>query len=375
MMRLFAALLALTTAAAPLVAQTDPALTARRAASQLEQAQIALSEAEGAGDRVSSLTEVIRAYEEGLVAMREGLRRAAIREAAIRQRFDAESARLQRLLGVLVTIESAPSPLLLLHPDGPVDTARSGMILAEVTPALTREAEALRAELEELAVLRSLQESAAGTLQEGLRGVQEARTRLSHAISERTDLPRRFLDDPAALQQIIDSTETLQGFASGLAAMEPVADGPVLPAFDAARGRLPLPVTGRVLRGFEEPDAAGILRPGLVVATPPRALVTTPWPATVRYRGPLLDYGNVMVLEPGGDYLLVLAGLEEVYGEVGEVLQAGAPVGLMGGAPPAAEAFLGTGGIGSGGELSETLYLELRKGTAPVDPEPWFTTD
>ena len=96
----------------------------------------------------------------------------------------------------------------------------------------------------------------------------------------------------------------------------------------------------RVLRRPDEADAAGVRRPGLTLATRPRALVTAPWPATIRYRGPLLDYGNVMILEPGGGYLLVLAGLDTVYGEVGEVVAAGAPLGLMGGAETATAEFL-----------------------------------
>jgi len=37
-----------------------------------------------------------------------------------------------------------------------------------------------------------------------------------------------------------------------------------------------------------------------------------------------------MILEPGGGYLLVLTGLEQVYGEVGEVVARGAALGLMG---------------------------------------------
>jgi septal ring factor EnvC (AmiA/AmiB activator) len=55
---------------------------------------------------------------------------------------------------------------------------------------------------------------------------------------------------------------------------------------------------GTILRQFNEADAAGVARPGVVLATHPNALVTTPWPASVRYAGPLLDYGNVIILEP-----------------------------------------------------------------------------
>ncbi len=353
----------------------SPAEDAARASRALENAQIALAAADSAQDRVAALTDVIRAFETGLAALRDGLRRAALREDAIRAKFDSESARLSQLLGVLQSIQSVPGPLLLLHPGGPVDTARSGMIVSDITPALTREAEVLRNELEEVVLLRALQTNAAQTLEEGLRGVQQARTALSQAIANRGDLPRRYMADEAALSSLIQSSETLAAFASGLADIGPEAAEPTIRDFSSARGTLAAPVAGRILRGFDTPDAAGVARPGIILATPPRALVTTPWPATIRYRGPLLDYGNVMIVEPGSGYLMVFAGLEEVYGDVGEVLPQGAPVGLMGGAASDVGSLLSETTGAGGRELTETLYLELREGETPVDPTPWFTID
>ena len=371
MRRLLLALALLT--ALPAAAQEDVEILARRAAGQLEAAQNALASAERAGDRVEALTETIRAYEAGLIALREGLRRAAIREATLRARFESQREKVMRLLGVLQSIENSPAPLLLLHPTGPLGTARSGMMVSQITPALQREAEQLRADLEEIETLRLLQESAALTLQDGLAGVQQARTELSQAISNRTDLPKRLLQDPAALARLIDSAETLQAFASGLTDLE--AAGATLPDFDPDAGDRPLPVAGTVLRFPGDADAAGIARPGLVVATEPRALVTTPWAATIRYRGPLLDYGNVMILEPQGGFLLVLAGLDEVYGELGDVLPAGTPVGLMGGNAPDESAFLSGGAEVGGVHRTETLYIEARQGDTPIDPRRWFAID
>jgi septal ring factor EnvC (AmiA/AmiB activator) len=247
------------------------------------------------------------------------------------------------------------------------------MLLADITPALQAEAEALKAELEEVALLRSLQEGAAETLEDGLRGAQEARTALSRAIAERTDLPRRFSDDPEALAAILQSADTLESFAQGLLAV-PLsgAESGGLP-FAGFRGSLPYPVMGEPLRAFEEPDAAGISRPGLILAARPFALVAAPAAGTVRYAGPLLDYGNVIVLEPEAGYLLVLAGLGELYAEEGEVIPAGVPLALMGGAEPEAAEFLGGGQDGGGAELTETLYIEVRENGAPVDPALWFS--
>ncbi|WP_353345824.1 peptidase M23 [Aquicoccus sp. SU-CL01552] len=355
--------------------QGDPAAAARAAAVQLEQAAMGLQQAEGARDRVHALTDTVRAYEAGLAAMRDGLRRAATREGQLIQRLQAREGEIARLMGVLLTIETSPPPVRMLHPQGPLGSARSGMILAEVTPALNTRAERLRHDLEEVQTLRLLQQSAAKTLEEGLAGVQEARTALSQALADRTDLPRRFTEDPVRTAILISSTETLDGFASGLSE---IAAGEIAESradIGTLKGQIPLPVQGIVLHRAGEADAAGVTRAGLVVAARPRALVTSPTPATIRYRGPLLDLGNVMILEPQPDTLFVLSGLAEVYGEAGQVIPAGTPVGLMGGAVPEIGAILSLSGDGTGTERSETLYIEVREGGSPVDPETWFRTD
>lgn len=343
---------------------------AESAAQALAAAADTLAAARGARDRVSALTKTIRAYEDGLAAMRIELRRAALREAEIRAEFDRDAERLSSLLGALQSMGTSPETLILLHPSGPVDTVRAGMILSEITPAIEADVAALQSQLSELATLRALQQSASSTLQAGLDGAQEARVALSKAISERTPAPDRSSTEALALETLLMSAETLQAFASGLS-LEPGRGG-AKSGFAAQKGRLPLPVEGTVIGGFNDADAAGVRRPGLLIATRPRALVTAPWPATIRYLGPLLDYGNVIIIEPDAGYLLVIAGLNEVYGSIGDVARAGAPLGQMGGTMPAAQEILIDAVNGGGQDRTETLYIELREEQTPVDPKDWF---
>lgn len=367
-----AAALALLLAAPAAAQDTDTILTARRAAQQLAQAAVALQEAEGARDRVAALTQTVKAYEEGLLALRDGLRRAAIREQSIRLAFEAKRDEVTRLTGVLMSLQDSEGPVLLLHPAGPLGMARSGMMLAEITPAIQAEAEALKSELEEVATLRSIQAGAAANLEAGLSGVQQARTELSQAIAQRGDLPTRYAEDPEALSALIQAADTMESFAAGMMAVPLEEGAPDTPDFTGMKGTLPLPVDGILLRAYKEPDAAGVRRPGLLVATHPLSLVTTPAAATIRYAGPLLDYGNVIVLEPDGGYLVVLAGLGQTFVSAGEVLPPEAALGLMGGRTPEAAEFLTDAQQGGGTERSETLYIELREGGTPVDPAPWF---
>jgi murein hydrolase activator len=353
------------------LAQTAPATSAEKASADLRAAIEALKSAQSGKDRIAALTATIRAYENGLGALRAALRGAAVREAAIAASFEARRDQIAQLLGVMTSMERAPAPLLLLHPTGPIDTARSEMVLATVAPALQVEADGLRNQLTEIRTIRALQQETAAMLQKGLSAVQEARTALAQAIQDRTDLPRRYLADPAELSVLLNNVDTLDAFAIGIAGLENDIGAPG-GDFTAAKGKMPLPVLGRLLRKAGEADAAGIKRPGILIATQPAALVTSPWAATIRYRGPLLDYGNVMILEPASGYLLVLAGLGTVFGDTGDVLAAGAPVGLMGGQDDGVASADGGLQEGSSAERSKTLYIELRQGKEPVDPAPWF---
>jgi septal ring factor EnvC (AmiA/AmiB activator) len=312
---------------------------------------------------------------------------------------------------------ASPETALLLHPEGALATARAGMMLADLTPALEAETARLRAGLDALRDAEALQERGLAQLQEGLASVQEARAELAAAAANRSVLPRAYAEDPVATALLMASMTTLQDFAAGLDQTVAERLGQA-PDASARKGSLSLPVTGAVLRRPGEEAAGGVARPGVVIATEPRALVTVPVTSTLRFRGPLLDYGTVAILEPSPGTLIVMAGLAQVWGEAGEILPEGAPLGLMGGEAPPAEAALtgepppGTeaaeGGAteagstrapvpeeadggneavpagdamvtdvsrtGSGGR-TETLYLEVREADGPVDPGTWFRLD
>ncbi|MDE0968298.1 MAG: peptidoglycan DD-metalloendopeptidase family protein [Octadecabacter sp.] len=351
----------------PLSAET-PAEAAFAASARLQDARAFLQAAEGRSDRVTALTETVQAYEAGLAALRDGLRRAAIRKRTLETDLATRSNEIARLLGVLQTIGRTPAPILFLHPSGPTGTARSGMMLAAVTPALQDKVSALREQIEEVAVISNLQTDALTTLRNGLAGVQTARSALSAAISNRTGLPQRFLEDPVQMAVLLASAQTLSSFAAGLAQTQAVGE----PYANIVKGTVSLPVVGQVIRQFKEADAAGVTRPGILIATRPRALVSTPLSATIRYAGPLLDYGTVVILEPSAGILWVIAGLDETFGKVGQVVPDGTPIGLMGGIITDAQAILNESAQGYTRQRTQTLYLEVRDMQDAVNPADWF---
>lgn len=359
-------------------APATDALSAQIAAAsaRLQEAADMLQAASGKADRVARIARTIRTYEEGQAALRETLRRIAAEETAVTARFRREYAQGAELMAVLWQMNENPAPLQLIHPAGPLGAIRAEMLVGDMGLAVQARAARLRDDLDELNRLRALADRAHGALRDGLGRTQEARAALARAISGRAPLPKRPAEDPATLAAIVADAETLDALATDLALTSPPGLGAIHP-FVSAMGNLAPPALGPILRRPDLPDERGVVRPGVTLGTLPQALVTAPWPSTIRYAGPLLDYGNVVVLEPGDGYLMILGGLATIYGDIGDIMDEGAPVGLMGsadggGADDANDGADHDNGREAGIRPLEPLYLELRHGATPIDPTAWF---
>jgi septal ring factor EnvC (AmiA/AmiB activator) len=353
-------------------ARNDLEFQARQAQQSLGNAWDQLERSKSANDRIAALTGAILSFEESLSLARDSLRQISVLEARAQQKLTVEEESYSELIGVLLSIDKSPIQAELLHPDGPMATARGGMLIADLLPALEEKVQSLQSDLEAARYLSELQNQLTLDLQAGLVALQETRAALGRAIADRDDLPKRFIEDTEQTAILVTAADTLDIFASGLSLIAVDEAAGTLPDITIRKGTLPMPVRGKVIRYFNEADAAGIKRPGIVVAASDNALVRTPTAATIRYRGPLLDYGLVSILEPQQDILYILAGLGTVYGDIGEVLPAGSPVGLMGTSELFDKKNLIETLNDSGGLRGETLYIELRVNKAPENPLMWF---
>ena len=348
------------------------AKTAHDAVQKLEEASTNLSIAKTEEDRINALTETIQAFETALSSFRASLRQVASAKQDLKTRLDLGEENISRLIGVLYSIDNEPAPAKLLHPEGPLTTARASMLLSDILPHLRRSVEQLKSDLENLKMLENLQADSRSVLEIGLRELQSARSNLFTAASSRKGLPKRFVDDPSKTAILIAASDSIDTFIKGLStfALEDLAEPP--PDIKKNESLFPLPVHGRILRTFDEPDAAGIKRPGIVIAASPAAIVTTPTAVTVRYQGNLLDYGLVSILEPQDGILFVFSGLEKTFGRIGEVLPKGSPVGIMGGEAASAQKILHESLVAGVTYRPKTLYVEVRVNENPQDPLKWF---
>ena len=354
------------------VAQSSKALETIFAIEALDLATANLKKSKNAKNRIKSLGQAIQSYEETLAILRISVRDLTLQQAQVQNVLDQNENEIMQLLGVLATVQKTPIAGQMLHPSGPLATARSGMIISDVVPILQENVDQLRDEVVILKQLSETQSKAQNSLHTGLLELQKAHSNLGRAIANREDLPKRFTTDHEKLEILKKASKDLETFAASVQSIALNETSFSLPSVRDRKGNLNLPVRGKVLRKFNEADASGIKRSGIILATDPRAIVISPSAATIRYLGPLLDYGNVVILEPQKGLLFVFAGMDTIYGQIGQVIPALSPLGLMPSQSNEVDKILKTHADIYSGKLSETLYVEVRSGSKAENPLDWF---
>ena len=353
-------------------AQSSKALETIFAIEALDLATADLKSAKNAKKRIKSLSQAIQSYEETLAILRVSVRDLTLQKFQAQNVLDQNEHEIMQLLGVLATVQKAPIAGQMLHPSGPLATARSGMIISDIVPILQENVDQLKNQVMVLSQLSETLFKAQASLQTGLSELQNAHSNLGRAVANRKDLPKRFTADPEKLKILIKASNDLETFAASVQSIALNEPSVSLPSVRDRKGNLNLPVRGRILRKFNEADASGIKRSGIILATDPRAIVISPTTATIRYLGPLLDFGNVAILEPQNGLLFVFAGMDTVYGEIGQVIPALSPVGLMPSQSNEVDKIFKTQANIYSGKLSETLYVEVRSGAETENPLDWF---
>ncbi|MEJ1160337.1 murein hydrolase activator EnvC family protein [Prosthecomicrobium sp. N25] len=332
--------------------------------------------------------------------------------AAVRRSLAARRAVTADVLAALQRIGRKPPPALLVRPEDALASVRSAILVGALLPELRLEAERLVADLERLIRLRDRSAAERDRFRADLGSIAEERNRLEQLLEERkrvkTDQQRRLDEErrraaemagrAGSLKDLITRLETeIEGArkaaeaarkADEVAKLRP--DGsqksvtpalrdpsrmqPAVP-FAEARGLLPLPVAGQQIKAFGEDDGLGGTMRGIQIAARAEARVASPCDGWIVYAGPFRSYGKVLIINGGGGYHVVLAGLDRIDVEMGQFVLAGEPVGAMG-ARRVASAAIGVSAPGSGlTELSATLpvlYVEFRKENSSIDPTPWW---
>ncbi|MCK9994385.1 MAG: murein hydrolase activator [Alphaproteobacteria bacterium] len=363
--------------------------------------------------RLVQTAMLIQAREQEVLDGETKLDELKLRRRSQLARFDSQRGELSQMLAAMQRLGRQPPALLLIRSEAAVEHVRGAVLLGAVIEGVEKEAAALRKDLAEidrlesvmsdeheqhiarLAELQEEQQALSGLLTEQ-KGQQaalfdaaatnaEAMAALAKRAKDAGDLLARLEKSAAAGAKEVksdllprprpqaaeaaaeDAPEETQDYAlfSPVSPPEPETARPV--QFSAARGLLAIPARGKIVAKFGARDASGAVRRGISIRTRESAEIIAPFDGKVVFAGPFRAYGQLLILEAGEGYHILLSGLSLVHGVVGQNVTQGQPVGRMG-TGPKGDAPVQSG---TGSDLRD-LYVEFRKDGKPFDPMPWL---
>ena len=319
-------------------------------------------------------------------------------ERLFQKSLDERRGVIVEILAALQRIGRQPPPALMVRPEDALQAVRTAITLGAVLPEMRGEADALAGDLSDLlrvrkeivaqrealahdldqlgrdqlrmSILIDERQKKQAVAEQALSAEQQQATDLSHQVDNIRDLIAKLEAnlDPST-RAALDANRTIAQDATrpDLAALgDP---GRLSPAFAFAymRGHLRLPVNGVRIREFGGSDGAGGTQKGLSIAARPGAQITAPCDGWVVYAGAFRSYGQLLILNAGGGYHVLLAGMDRISVDLGQFVLTGEPVAVMGDGSQAATVTTEP--------KQPVLYVEFRKDGTPIDPSPWWATN
>ena len=359
--------------------------TGRQQAAEADEQRLAAA-------RVASVT-ALRSLEQATAEAAATMDGLARRRAEGEARLDARAKDLAPLLPLIERLSLYPAETLLAVPAPPTRSLTGLLVLQGLARQLEVDALALRAEQAEVARLtqgmarqeqqltsaQSAQAAEAAGLDRQIAAAQSRGREADDAVSVaarhaaeqagqaetlraalgQLDLSRKQ-DQARARADAASASHQRQDTAAAEARQRQVAlTQPAGPGLGEARGQLGAPVVGTVVKAYGEPGDGGVAT-GISFGAPPAARVSAPCGGRVVFSAPFRSFGHLMIIDCGGGYHFVLAGLEQLDIAVGRPVQPGEPVGVMPAWDPRTPS------------ARPLLYVELRDHGQAINPAPYL---
>ncbi|MFH1176988.1 MAG: peptidoglycan DD-metalloendopeptidase family protein [Acidobacteriota bacterium] len=287
---------------------------------------------------------------------------AAQAATAAQERLRVAVDGLRVNLGLLALLGRAGlSPLLLYSLRGQGELARK----VTVTMAVVQEHRKRR---DEVASLLERRTAAVGELSRRREELSAGRARLAERRAQLGEVHRRAQVELArleterragavALAEVREAEARLERLWGRLGPGHEGGDGDVR----LLRGGLPWPVEkARVLKRFgttRDPQyGTSTVSHGLLLAAPAGAQVRAIAAGKVAYAQFFKGYGNVVIVEHGGDVFSLYAQLASIFPRAGQRVAMAEAMGI----------------VGRGEDAGAGIYLEIRVGQRPQDPLGWL---
>ena len=350
-------------------------------------------------------TQRVKAAEADVAAVQNNIGDLIVQELDTRGRLDGADASISNVLAALERISQNPPPAIIVDPSDALGSARSALLISAIVPQLKAKADEVTASLKKLADIRTAAQAQEESLKANFDVLEEEQLRIATliqaqkqnettataALADEQKQAADMADKAATLKQLIaDLGKQAQAVATAADATNAANNGGKAPKLDTDTVRLALANTARqtpavpftsakgfldfpVSRGvsvinYGDGDGFGGISDGLSVVTNADAPVLAPADGWVLYTGNYLNYGQIVVLDAGQDYTILLAGMASVDVKPGQFVLMGKTIGAMG------SRTIGRTVATSAGAQRPTLYIEMRNKDTPMDPTGWWAS-
>jgi septal ring factor EnvC (AmiA/AmiB activator) len=362
------------------------------------------TERERINARLVETGKLIQQHEGQLGLIEAKLGELDIQERQLRGTLAQRHGAISALLAALQRMGRNPPPVMITRREDALTMVRSAMLLSSAFPELRVQAEGLakeladlsrvikggRAEREKLTAEKTRHDQARVRLaalqdekrrssvqqQAELNSVRQEVARIARSVEEMTDLLKRLDKEvvgrvpapPAAREADPGDSKAAAVLAPSGERVAMAATGrierikPNLP-FEQAKGMLQHPTQGKRTLSFGQKTPFGTLSKGIGIQARYGGTVVSPCDGLILYAGEFRTYGQLLIINAGGGYHVLLAGLSQVDVQVGQSVLMGEPVGVM---SPAAKSQAAQ-------DSGPVLTVEFRKDQRPIDPDPWWS--
>ncbi len=343
-------------------------------------------------DKLIVLAKTLQSQQAAVQTADDKLKKLGAESIVIRSTLAEKQDQLSELLAGLQRLEQNPPPALVVEPQNILQALRGAMMFGAVVPEMRNQAldlqnnlhrlEAIKTETEDAKKAQELALTALATSQSELIQLQSDKKAL--AINSAKDLESEKLRAADLAKQAKNLKQLLAGLEEEKKKAEAIktAEAKALEAeerkkreallrpmmiFTQNKGKIEYPVQGEKLKQFGDDNGLGGTLDGLAIAAAADARVISPVDGRVEFAGPFRSYGQLLILNVGEGYLVLLAGMNQISAEIGQSIRAGEPLGQMG-KGPSSVALIGS----ETNNAQPVLYVEFRKNNDPVDPSPWW---
>ena len=314
----------------------------------------------------------IQSQESKLSLLEQKTKELTTKESELKEMLKLSNKQLFRIMKGLQTLALRPTELLIFQSKTPVNMLRSRDLMQYGLPIIGKTQSETKENLVKLAEIRQELSEKRTQMEQTRADLLTQREKMNRLASQKKLMQAQYTsyyneskkkaDILAAkaqdLKDLLSRLEQERILAKKKQEEQKRLQSPtphLAPAgeFGKAKGVLLFPASGNITQSFGDTSVSGAHAKGIILQTRPGAQITIPYDGTVLFAGPFQNYGQLLIVDHGDEYLTVLAGMGTINASVGQELLAGEPVGSM--------------------SLSYTdLYLEIRHKGIPEDPEPWF---